>query len=80
MENAHDATADAVASARVLCALAARFSELGESEPDDLHEAQIAWHREWAESYNEWRLGQGTAPLDRRDFIWPVAPVILPAA
>jgi DNA polymerase III subunit epsilon len=80
IENAHDATADAVASAQVLCALAVRFRELGESHPDDLHVAQIGWHREWAESYNDWRLGRGTKPLDQRDFIWPVARAISPAA
>jgi DNA polymerase-3 subunit epsilon len=80
IEHAHDATADAVASARVLFALAARFEELGEADPYVLHESQIAWHREWAEGYDEWRLGRGMAPMDRRDFIWPVAPAALLAA
>jgi DNA polymerase III subunit epsilon len=80
IENAHDAAADAVASAQVLCALAARFTELGETEPAALHEAQKAWHREWAESYDDWRLDRGMPPMDRRDFYWPVAPAILLAA
>jgi DNA polymerase III subunit epsilon len=76
--HAHDACADAVASARVLCALAARFKDLDEADPHVLHQAQIGWHREWAESYDEWRSGNGVAPMDRRDFVWPVAPEVLP--
>ena len=76
--HAHDACADAVASARVLCALAARFKDLDEADPHVLHQAQIGWHREWAESYDVWRSGNGVAPMDRRDFVWPVAPEVLP--
>jgi DNA polymerase III subunit epsilon len=79
IENAHDATADAVASARVLFALAARFRELNEAGLDALHKSQIAWHREWASGYDEWRSSQGMTPMDRRDFVWPVAPEALPA-
>jgi DNA polymerase III subunit epsilon len=80
IENAHDAAADAVASAQVIIAQAARFKELAEADPYVLHEAQISWHREWAEGYDDWRLGRGLAPMDRRDFIWPVAPAELRAA
>ena len=78
--NAHDATADALASARVLFALAARFEELSESDPGALHQAEIGWHREWAEGYAEWRTGRGLSPMDRRDYLWPLAPVYLPAS
>jgi DNA polymerase-3 subunit epsilon len=77
IQNAHDAAADAVAAARVLFALAARFEELAEADPYAIHEAQIGWHREWAEGYDEWRTGQGMTPIDPRDFIWPVAPASL---
>lgn len=80
IEHAHDAVADAVASARVLYAQAARFNELDEAEPATLHESEIGWHREWAEGYDEWRLEQGLTPMDRRDFVWPVAPAVLPQA
>lgn len=78
IENAHDAAADAMASARVLLELAARFQELDGADPNALHNAQIDWHREWAEGYDEWRVGRGITPMDRRDFIWPVAPETLP--
>jgi DNA polymerase III subunit epsilon len=80
IENAHDATADAVASAKVLVALAALCEEVGEADPAALHQAQIGWHREWAEGYNRWRLGKGMPPMDERDFVWPVAPAMRPAA
>jgi len=80
IENAHDAVADAVASAGVLYAQAALFNELNEGEPAALHELEIGWHREWAEGYDEWRLEQGMTPMDRRDFVWPVAPKVLAAS
>jgi DNA polymerase-3 subunit epsilon len=80
IENAHDAAADAIASAHVVIAQAACFKELGDADPYTIHEAQVAWHREWAEGYDDWRMGRGMAPMDRRDFIWPVAPVALHAA
>jgi DNA polymerase-3 subunit epsilon len=80
IENAHDAAADAIASVHVVIAQAECFKELGETDPRALHEAQVAWHREWAEGYDDWRSGRGMAPMDPRDFIWPVAPVVLQAA
>jgi DNA polymerase III subunit epsilon len=80
IENAHDAVADAMASAGVLVALATRFAELAETDARTLHEAQVGWHREWAESYDGWRLERGMAPMDERDFIWPVAPAVAPVA
>jgi DNA polymerase-3 subunit epsilon len=80
IENAHDATADAVASVMVLLALAAQFKELRDAELSALHELSVGWHREWAQSYDEWRLSRGMAPIDPRDHVWPVAPEALPAA
>jgi DNA polymerase III subunit epsilon len=78
--NAHDASADAIASIRVLLALAMQHKELRDADPADLHRAQIGWHREWAESYDDWRSMKGMAPIDPRDYVWPVAPQVLPAA
>jgi DNA polymerase III subunit epsilon len=78
--NAHDASADAVASIKVLLALAARYKEFRDADPAVLHESEIAWHRDWAVSYDEWRTAKGMAPIDPRDYIWPVAPMVLPAA
>ena len=81
LEDAHDAWADAVASVRVLFALADRFAALRGADLARLHEAQIEWHRQWTQDCEEWRLTQGKVATDPRDYVWPVAPVVLgPAA
>lgn len=80
IENAHDASADAIASIKVLLALAAQYKELRDADLMPLHDAQIGWHREWAESYDKWRSGKGMVPMDPRDYVWPVAPAVMPAA
>lgn len=80
LDDAHDAWADAVASVRVLLALAARYETLRNADVLRLHEDQIEWHRQWTEDCAAWRLGQGMVPTDPRDYVWPVAPVALPPA
>ena len=78
--NAHDASVDAIASIEVLFALALRYDALWECDLARLHHDQIDWHREWTERYDSWRLAEGMIPIDPRDYLWPVAPVALPAA
>lgn len=80
LEGAHDAWADAVASVRVLFALAARYEALRRTDVVRLHEAQIEWHRQWTEDCEAWRTGRGMLPADPRDYLWPVAPAALPPA
>jgi DNA polymerase-3 subunit epsilon len=80
IEHAHDASADAIASVKVLLALAARYKELRDADLATLHGSQIGWHREWAQGYDEWRGTKGMIPIDPRDYVWPVAPVIVSAA
>lgn len=80
LDDAHDAWADAVASVRVLFALAARYDALRLADVGWLHEAQVDWHRRWTEDCEAWRLGQGMLPTDPRDHVWPVAPAALPPA
>ena len=77
---AHDASADAIASIEVLFALAARHGALWEYDLHHLHDDQIGWHQEWTHGYDAWRLSQGMIPIDPRDYVWPVAPAVLPAA
>jgi DNA polymerase III subunit epsilon len=78
--NAHDASADAIASIEVLFALALRYDALWGDDLVRLHNDQIHWHREWTAGYESWRLSEGMIPIDPRDYVWPVAPVALPAA
>jgi DNA polymerase III subunit epsilon len=80
MEQAHDARADAVASLRVLLALAARRPALRDGDPLALHRAQVDWHRQWVRRTDHRCLSEGTVPLDPRDYVWPVAPQVAPAA
>jgi DNA polymerase-3 subunit epsilon len=80
IRNAHDAAADAIASIEVLFALALRYDALWGCDLNRLHHDQINWHREWTEHYDQWRLSEGMIPIDPRDYVWPVAPVALPAA
>jgi DNA polymerase-3 subunit epsilon len=80
LEDAHDAWADAVASVRVLFALADRFAPLRVADVVRLHEAQIDWHRQWTRHCEEWRQARGKDRSDPRDYVWPVAPVTLPGA
>jgi DNA polymerase III subunit epsilon len=75
LDGAHDAWADAVASVRVLFALADRYDALRTADVERLHEAQIEWHRQWTGNCEAWRVSQGLAPTDPRDYVWPVAPV-----
>ncbi len=77
---AHDALADATAAIEVLFALADRFDTLWSGDLAQLHRDQIEWHREWTQDYDSWRLTEGKIPIDPRDYVWPVAPVVAPAA
>jgi DNA polymerase-3 subunit epsilon len=79
-EQAHDAWADALASVQVLFAMADCFPGLREEDLGTLHEDQVRWHREWTEQQEGWRLAEGMAPLDPRDYSWPLAPAVLPPA
>jgi DNA polymerase III subunit epsilon len=76
----HDAYADAVASMKVLCAMAEESRGLREGDPSALHRAQIHWYREWVHRCDGRRQSDGKIPLDARDYVWPVAPYVAPAA
>ncbi len=74
IEHAHDAVADAVAAVEVLFALSARFDEVGKADPSALHEAQISWHRDWAQGCEDCCLESGVTSVGRRGLAWPVVP------
>ena len=71
LEDAHDASADAVAAGRVAQALAGRYA-LGASVAE-LHTQQIGWARAQAESLTEYfiRIGRLDAD-DALDGSWPI--------
>jgi DNA polymerase-3 subunit epsilon len=72
IDHAHDAAADAQAAARVVLELCRRHPDLCEQDLSVLHRSQSGWHREWAESYDQWRSERGMTPLDPREFQWPI--------
>lgn len=80
ISHAHDAVVDATASIEVLFALAVRHDELWSGDLDRLHHEQITWHRDWTRDCDSWRIAEGKIPMDPRDYVWPVAPVEVPAA
>lgn len=73
LEDAHQASADAVAAGRLAQALAERFAGLLPPRVDELHARQIAWARAQAASLTEYfvRIGR-LDPDERLDGNWPI--------
>lgn len=73
LDGAHDAGADALAAARVACALAERFPRECGGELWELHRAQTGWYAAWAADYAAWLRRRGR---DENDFdldgAWPL--------
>ncbi|GAA4844303.1 exonuclease domain-containing protein [Kitasatospora terrestris] len=69
--DAHQAGSDALAAVRVAVALGERFPrQAGELRPEELHQRQIGWHREWAQGLQEFlRRKDADVVIDPR---WPV--------
>src|SRR4029453_14176976 len=71
LPNAHDAGADAVAAGRVAQAIVPTFPELAAIAVGDLHERQVDWCRQQAESYEAYRRANGE-PEFTTSGAWPV--------
>ena len=72
LDNAHDASADAVAAGRVAQAIAARYRESLDMPALDLHVLQEEWALEQAASYRRYRESIGKPMYEDND-AWPVA-------
>lgn len=70
-DGAHDATADALAAARVMWKIARRFPEVGRLTLDELHAAQQKWAAEQAASFRQYLIDQGRTE-DLPDGQWPI--------
>ena len=68
--DAHDATGDALAAARLAWALTERHPDLLQVDPTELHQAQIEWRRDQAESLARYFVRQGRPDDVARD--WPI--------
>ncbi|WP_030861339.1 3'-5' exonuclease [Streptomyces sp. NRRL S-37] len=71
LDAAHDATADALAAARLACAIAGRHPKVAALDPAELHRRQIGWHAAWAADFQDFlrRKGDTTAVIDGT---WPL--------
>ena len=73
-EAAHDASGDAIASAKVLFAMATTYSaQLGDIDAATLTRSQVGWHRTWAEGMDEFLRTKGGSGFDPDDFDWPLS-------
>ena len=54
-------------------AIGRRFPTLHQMRVARLHLAQANWHRQWADSYDEWRRSQDMSPLEPGEWQWPIA-------
>ncbi|CAL9398085.1 3'-5' exonuclease [Streptomyces sp. NPDC090994] len=71
LDTAHDASADALAAARLARAIAGRHPKVAALTPAELHHRQIEWYAEWAADFQSFlrRKGDATAVIDGT---WPV--------
>ncbi|WP_375384454.1 3'-5' exonuclease [uncultured Microbacterium sp.] len=73
LDDAHEASADAVAAGRIAQTLAERFAGLLPPRVEELHTRQIAWARAQAASLTEYFIRIGRLdPDERLDGGWPV--------
>ncbi|OQR59412.1 DNA polymerase III subunit epsilon [Streptomyces maremycinicus] len=71
LDSAHDASADALAAARLARAIAGRHPKVAAIGPAELHRRQIEWYAEWAADFQSFlrRKGEADAVIDGA---WPV--------
>ncbi|UXY30665.1 3'-5' exonuclease [Streptomyces sp. HUAS TT20] len=71
LDTAHDASADALAAARLACAIADRHPKIAALGPAELHRRQIGWYAEWAADFQNFLRckGDATAVVDG---VWPL--------
>lgn len=73
LDDAHEASADAVAAGRVAQALARRFAPWLPPTAQDLHVQQIAWARAQAASLTDYFISIGRLdPHEHLDGSWPI--------
>lgn len=71
LTDAHDAAADAIAAGRVAQAIGKKYAADLAFPAEELHDLQVTWAKEQAESYAYWRRSQNL-PVYPGDGMWPV--------
>ena len=70
--DSHDSDADASAAVNVALAIADRYPTIAKASPVELMGLQAAWREEWFESFSDYRMRNGQAPLDEAERTWPL--------
>ncbi|WP_200307983.1 3'-5' exonuclease [Streptomyces adelaidensis] len=71
LDAAHDASADALAAARLARAIAQRHTKVAALAPAELHRRQIEWYAEWATDFQDFLRRKGN-PEAVVDATWPL--------
>lgn len=71
-EDLHAADADVLATLDVIQAMARVYPSIGQVELNDLHDQQIAAHRDWAANFRSWLISKGRTE-DLPSLEWPIA-------
>ncbi|MFE9171288.1 3'-5' exonuclease [Streptomyces kebangsaanensis] len=71
LDAAHDASADALAAARLACAIAVRHPKVAALDPAELHRRQIEWYAAWAADFQSFLRRKGD-PAAVVDGTWPL--------
>ncbi|MFF4016308.1 3'-5' exonuclease [Streptomyces sp. NPDC001843] len=71
LDTAHDATADALAAARLASAIADRHPKVAALGPAELHRRQVGWYAEWAADFQNFLRGKGQTDAVV-DGTWPL--------
>jgi DNA polymerase-3 subunit epsilon len=71
LDDAHEASADALAAVRVAVAIAERHPSVAALGLPELHQEQVRWYAEWATGFQEFLRKKGTADAVI-DPAWPV--------
>ncbi|MEU9331636.1 3'-5' exonuclease [Streptomyces sp. NPDC048290] len=74
LDAAHNATADAVAAARLARAVAARHPKVALIGAAELHRRQVEWYAEWAADFQRFLRGKGDTEAVV-DGVWPIREV-----
>ncbi|MGA4838932.1 3'-5' exonuclease [Streptomyces sp. G45] len=71
LDAAHDAASDALAAARLACAIAERHGKVADLGPAELHRRQVRWYAAWAADFQSFlrRKGDAGAVVDG---VWPL--------
>ncbi|MFE7777170.1 3'-5' exonuclease [Streptomyces sp. NPDC057445] len=71
LDDAHEASADALAAVEVARAIAERHASVAALAPAELHTRQIGWYAQWAADFQEFLRRKGT-PDAVVDGSWPL--------